>query len=342
MTQRCREAQRERSRIAPHFSLRTFATPRLCVKQGSFTKSFLLLAIGMGLLLACSAATPALSTPRPPAPLPAAPAAAALVIDHTTTDLNRIPPEWLAQAKTLAIHFAHTSHGSQLITGAEWWEMQRPELDIDVRYEVEPPGPNDALNIYDGNDYDGDNYITPEMYWASEDGRTHTDQVANSGYFGYSMWSWCGQQSDNSVGDVNTYLDTLAQFETDHPGMRFIYMTGHTDGGGATLARNNQMVREYAAAHNKVLFDFADIEQYDPAGNYYPDADDSCPWCPQWCADHPEECADLPEWGDWCAHTHPLQCRLKGQAFWWMMARLAGWPGPDDVTAMTFLPVVSR
>ena len=212
---------------------------------------------------------------------------------------------------------------------------------------MQPPGPAGALNnIYDGNDYDGDNYITPEMYWASDDGRNQTNQVAESGLFDYSMWSWCGQQSDNSEDDVNTYLATLAQFEAAHPAMRYIYMTGHTDGGGETLARNNQMVRDYVNANGKVLFDFADIEQYDPDGNYYPNTDDSCPWCPQWCADHPDDCAELPDEAEWCAHTHPLQCWLKGQAFWWMMARLAGWPGPDappvDLTEALYLPVVNR
>ena len=28
-------------------------------------------------------------------------------------------------------------------------------------------------------------------------------------------------------------------------------------------------------------------------------------------------------WG----HAHPLLCKLKGGAFWWMMARLASWDG---------------
>jgi len=297
-----------------------------------------LLAIGMALLLACGA-TPAASTAGT---LPPTPDAAALVIDHTTTDLSQIPPEWLNAAKNLAFHFAHTSHGSQIVAGLEWWEAQRTELDVEVRYDnVAARGRAAALAIYDGNNYDGDNYITPEMYWSEEDGRNHTNQVADSGLFNYSMWSWCGQQSDNSVTAVNDYLNTLNQFEAAHPNMRFIYMTGHTDGGGATLARNNQMVRDYVQANNKVLFDFADIESHDPAGNYYPDTDDSCPWCEQWCTDHPADCAGLETIPD-CAHTHPLQCKQKAQAFWWMMARLAGWPGPVTTTTATYLPVIER
>lgn len=291
-------------------------------------------AVGGLLLLAC--ASPVLSTPSLPQE------GVPLVIDHTTADLSQIPAEWLAQARLLSLQLAHTSHGSQLVTGVTWWEEVRPELDVDIRSAVTPPGPVGALNIYDGNDYGEDTYITPEMYWSTEEGRAHTEQVAATGIFGYSIWSWCGQQSENSEEQVNDYLATLAQFEANHPSMRFIYMTGHTDGGSETLARNNQMVRAYVVAHGKVLFDFADLEQYDPAGRYYPLADDSCVWCAQWCSDHPADCAGLPEEADWCAHTHPLLCRQKGQAFWWMMARLAGWPGPEGAGMALYLPVVAR
>ena len=40
-----------------------------------------------------------------------------IIIDHTTTDLSQIPAYWLEEAKKLTFHFAHTSHGEQIIEG---------------------------------------------------------------------------------------------------------------------------------------------------------------------------------------------------------------------------------
>ncbi len=47
-------------------------------------------------------------------------ASAPIIINHTTTDLSKIPTYWIDQAKNLyKIAYGHTSHGSQLITGIE-------------------------------------------------------------------------------------------------------------------------------------------------------------------------------------------------------------------------------
>ena len=43
---------------------------------------------------------------------------AAIIVDHTSTDISKIPAPWLAQAKDmLKASYGHTSHGSQLIDG---------------------------------------------------------------------------------------------------------------------------------------------------------------------------------------------------------------------------------
>ncbi len=176
--------------------------------------------------------------------------------------------------------------------------------------------------------YDGDTYIAPEMYWATPDGLEHTRAVASTGLFDLSMWSWCGQQSENSEAQVNQYLLAMDQLGSQFPQTRFILMTGHSDGtSGGTLAHNNQMVRDYAIAHGKVLFDFEDIDTHDPDGNCYPnDADGACTWCDDWCVDHPGDCANVP---DSCAHSENTEAqqftvRAQGQR----LLVDAGPPGP--------------
>ena len=259
-----------------------------------------------------------------------------IIIDHTCTDISRIPEYWLEQAKQLTIHYAHTSHGGQINSGILNLELLYPEYSVAIRTsttaglpsEEDPP----ALRMYDGNP--PETYITPEDYWEDESGKNRTRAVAGTRDYDFSMWSWCGQVSGASESYIQTYLDTLNQFENEYPGMRFIYMTGHLDGTGSAgnLHVRNEQIRNYCIANNKVLFDFADIERFDPDGADYLDlgADDACNynggnWADEWCAANPDSdlCASCS-----CAHSRSLNCNLKGRAFWWMMARLAGWnPG---------------
>jgi len=262
-----------------------------------------------------------------PTPMPS-PVNGGLLVDHYAAQaFNQIPDEWLERAKELTFHYAHTSHGSQIMSGLQALADNDPKYAMtQLLAGSTPPSTlncsTGSLCIYDGNP--PETYITPEDYWSTEGGKDRARAVADTDLFDFSMWAWCAQQSSNSEETVNQYLNTMDGFEQEYPSMRFILMTGHSHSTNQTLIRNNNIVLNYAGANDKIIFDFADIERYDPAGNYYPNADDACDWCTDWCNAHPENCQDLP--GS-CAHSHPLQCKLKAQAFWWMMARLAGWDG---------------
>ena len=193
-----------------------------------------------------------------------------IIIDHTCTDITQIPDYWLEKAKELTIHYAHTSHGSQINSGILNLESQDIKYSIAIRTSssagLPPVEDPPALRMYDGNP--PETYISPEDYWDGESGKNRTRAVADTRDYDFSMWSWCGQVSGASESYIKNYLNTLNQFENEYPDMRFIYMTGHLDGSGQTgnLHVRNEQIRNYCIVNNKVIFDFDDIERYDNDG----------------------------------------------------------------------------
>jgi len=231
----------------------------------------------------------------------------AIIADHTSVaEFDLIPDSTVQEiGADFHIYYVHTSHGSQIMSG---------------------------LSMV----YNEDNLYAPPYFYEYGDDLGHngdTSWAPNTRSYlnahpecNMAMFSWCGGCSENTEAGINFYLNKMAELEATYPAVIFIYMTGHLDGTGVdgNLYARNDQIRAWCSVNDKILFDFADIESYDPNGVYYPDESDACNWCYDWCAVH--TCQGCP--GS-CAHSHCFNCYLKGRAWWWMMAQVVGGSGGD-------------
>lgn len=269
------------------------------------------------------------------------------IINHYCTDLQSIPSEWLTKARTdLHIVYEHTSHGSQIIdgmTGLAAWKGSA--------YAWNNGGTGGALDIHDHGITGWSDLGNPDFTsWAAST-RTYLNNNDNSDV-NVVMWAWCGQVSGATEENINTYLDLMSDLEEDFPEITFVYMTGHLDGTGLTgnLHLRNEQIRNYCRTNKKFLFDFEDIESYDPDGVYYGDKkpNDGCnydfdndgttestgdPSTPtggdkNWAIDWQNSHTVNTHWYNTpVQHSQPLNGNLKAYAAWNLWARIAGWDG---------------
>ncbi|GEM_PF-6656799 len=220
-----------------------------------------------------SARTPSgLASTSPPDPEPGD-----RVIGHDDTDLAAIPEAAITAARqTLHVAHEHTSHGSQLITGMN---SLASFPDYGARYAGSDSGEGDALelddegipadvddlSVGDGEDAKGDTpWVVGTRALLDDPAHAHVNVV---------MWSW----SIIDGHDARRYVDNMEQLIREYPSVTFVIMTGHAEGIGEYLTENggtqdNELIRAHCRAHDRWLFDFADIEAYDPDDTYCWDA----------------------------------------------------------------------
>ena len=265
---------------------------------------------------------------------PAQPDTGAVIIDHTCIDLEAIPEDWINQAREdLHIAYGHTSHGSQLTTGMTGLAAWKGDL-----YAYSSGGAGGALDLRDSPFSGASDLGNPDREAWAEATRTYLDANPEVNVI---IWSWCGQ-ADTTEENIDLYLSLMDELEGDYPDVRFVYMTGHLVGTGLSgnLHQRNEQIRRFCSDNGRILYDFADIESYDPDGNEYLSryADDGCyydgdgngttdtefNWAQEWQDSHTEGL----DWYDCSsAHSEPLNANMKAYAAWWLWARLAGWDG---------------
>jgi len=173
-----------------------------------------------------------------------------VIADHSAVaDFSNVPSAYIDSVKNkYNIFYGHTSHGSQIVTGMSMVRSENIACDY-----------NNGEGTLSLSEYSLDLGHNGDTSWVPVT-RERLDLVG--GEINFVIWSWCGGASDNTVEGINIYLNAMNGLEQDYPGVTFIYMTGHLDGTGidGNLYACNNQIRQYCAANNKLLFDFADIE----------------------------------------------------------------------------------
>ncbi len=253
-----------------------------------------------------------------------------IVIDHNFVDINKLTKENIKLCtSTLKVVYQHTSHGSQLVSGLDALASYNSDF---FTYGYSNYGYNP---LYFFNDYGmpdaGDLGSNGDLAWVDA---TKTVLNVPGCDRNVVMWSWCGGCSENTISGIDKYLNAMNDLEIKYPNVVFVYMTGHLDGSGeeGNLNINNNRIREYCKTNGKVLFDFADIESFAPGGttNYMIlKANDACDyhngnWADEWLAANPNSpLVNLTNSCGGCAHSHNLNCALKGIATWQMFEWIA-------------------
>lgn len=258
----------------------------------------------------------------------------ALIINHNHISLELIPESWIEKAiDSLQIAYGHTSHGSQLLAGMRYLENTNgaPYLYGNTA------GIQIASKPFEGPaDFDLGN---PDRTSWEKATRKYLDIHPEVNVV---MWAWCIGVTTATSEDIDTYLNLMDSLEKDYPHVQFVYMTGHLDGTGpnGNLHLRNEQIRAFVIKNNKILYDFADIESFDPDGQSYLEhfANDNCDyyavredgskgnilgnWCVEWQEANPGKWFECPT-----AHSKALNGNLKAYAAWYLWARLAGWNG---------------
>jgi len=299
------------------------------------------------------------------------------IIDHTCSDLDEIPVNWIDSAKAnLHIFYARASHGTQLTYGGMTAIINYSE-EYSAQYKFNNTGSNGALHLEqlkaDLQHQNSTWVATTETY------------LAENPECNVVMWAWCQiyeQDIDKYLSDLEVLIAEYGFGGTanrKNP-VTFVFMTSHTWPWGDQskwVYEANQKIKNHCELNDRWLYDFYDLECWDPDENYFGDGTPDGIYTGEhrlrWDCSYDSEDDGRGNWGiEWmdansdfeltkmaadsicvsCKHSDGegnddnsrLQCILKGNAAWWLWTSLAGWepyePSSNKLAAANKMPVI--
>jgi hypothetical protein len=276
--------------------------------------------------------------------------------------LRSIPEEYINKARNdFHVAYQHTSHGTHVSYGV--FGLQDFKDGDNILFGVTNNNPTGnkldfrdfALEDYAPPGIDGTDLSRDETAFIQTT-RNYLDDAVNA-EINVVMWSWCNIKNHDVSGNYLVGMDSLireygvggtkignGQGQRINP-VHFIFMTGHANAnknvGDGRPKDQADLIIDYCRNNNLYCLDYYGIDTHCMANHYWEDAGDN--------GDSEEYGGNFyQDWQDnnslgqgyyenkeapggtvmYGAHnTQHITANRKAYAFWWILARLAGWEG---------------
>ena len=285
--------------------------------------------------------------------------AASIIINHTAVDdFNNIPQYYIDKIKSdrLVVSYLGGSHAREMHNGLKLLEAQDSRFSADVNSSpllfLNNNATRDLTGKYTAQFNSWSDTGGANTYWLDDAARKILNDTikqvnTNLGYpvklsfFGwsYQMCSPTGFDLGHlfTDADLQLYLNTLYSFNNDPllNSTKFVYHTSITDYSecnayGVNVMGWNDIIRQTAITNNGILFDQADIENWNNTNTGpYIDANNLR------LRDRSYDAGVLPDtFNSPQDHANDLLDIRKAKALWVLLAKLEGWDGTLDCSSV--------